>query len=214
MGTLLSLKRISMVAMTIVVATVVFSCKEKIPPANDIIDSPSNPTQVIENMVVQQSEKGIMRMRMSAAVMERYERAKDPYDIFPSGINVKIFTPEGMLETEMTAKVAKHFTMGNKEKWEAYGNVVVKNYIKGETMETDTLFWDRANQKIYTHCLVRLQAPDMFMQGMGMESDEMARNAVILNPFDSYGVVQKDSTEVGYIDTVNFIGPLLPKKQK
>jgi hypothetical protein len=51
------------------------------------------------------------------------------------------------------------------------------------------------------------------MQGIGMESDEMARNAVILNPFDSYAVVVKDSLEMPYIDSVNFIGPLLPIKK-
>jgi hypothetical protein len=49
----------------------------------------------------------------------------------------------------------------------------------------------------------------MFMQGYGMESDELARNAIILKPFDSYSVIQQDSTEVLYIDTVNFVGPLL-----
>jgi hypothetical protein len=48
----------------------------------------------------------------------------------------------------------------------------------------------------------------MFMQGYGMESDEMARNAVIDNPFNSYAIVSRDSTETGYIDTANFIGPL------
>ena len=203
-----------MVAMTVVVATVVFSCKDKLSKSDDFVSSSKTPTQIIENMSVQQSEKGLPRMRMTAPLMERYEKLTEPYDIFPKGINVKAYTPDGMLETEMNAKVAIHYTLGKNGKWKAYGSVVVKNYIKGETMETDTLYWDRANKKIYTNCLVRLQSPDLFMQGYGMESDEMARNAIILNPFDSYGVVQRDSTEIAYIDTVNFIGPLIPKKSK
>jgi hypothetical protein len=49
----------------------------------------------------------------------------------------------------------------------------------------------------------------MFMQGYGMESDDMARNAVIEKPFDSYAIVSRDSTEISYIDTANFIGPRL-----
>jgi hypothetical protein len=44
-----------------------------------------------------------------------------------------------------------------------------------------------------------------------MESDEMARNANILRPFDSFGVVTKDSTKI-YLDTINFIGPILKNK--
>ena len=51
----------------------------------------------------------------------------------------------------------------------------------------------------------------MYMQGYGMESDELARNAIIIKPFDSYSII-KDSTEVLYIDTVNFVGPLLAKQ--
>lgn len=95
----------------------------------------------------------------------------------------------------------------------AYGNVVINNYIKGEKMVTDTLYWDRINKKIYTKCLVKLTTPDLFMQGYGMESDDMARNAEILQPFDSYAVVSRDSLAIPYIDSVNFIGPF-PRKKK
>ena len=43
-----------------------------------------------------------------------------------------------------------------------------------------------------------------------MRSDEMARNAIIMKPFDSYGYTEQDTTMV-QIDSVNFIGPLLKK---
>ena len=45
------------------------------------------------------------------------------------------------------------------------------------------------------------------MQGYGMRSDDRARNAILLKPFDSFGYSQEDSTKV-VLDTVNFIGPL------
>ena len=89
--------------------------------------------------------------------------------------------------------------------------MVIINYLKGETVETDTLFWNKITQRIYTHSWVKLTTPELFMQGYGMESDEMARNAVIQNPFDSYAIVNRDSTEIPYIDTVNLIGPLPPE---
>ncbi len=47
------------------------------------------------------------------------------------------------------------------------------------------------------------------MQGFGMRSDDMARNAIIQRPFNSYGVVEQDSTKV-VLDSVNFIGPFPP----
>ena len=114
-----------------------------------------------------------------------------------------------MLETEIVADNARHVKYEDgRETWEAFGNVVVKNLIKQETIETDTLYWDQKNERIYTHCYVKLYSPDGFMQGYGMESDQRARDHTIFNPFNSYGIVVQDTTEV-VIDTVNFIGPLL-----
>ena len=55
-----------------------------------------------------------------------------------------------------------------------------------------------------------MYSPDGLIQGYGMRSDERARNAIVLNPFNNFGIVVKDSTEV-IIDSVNFIGPLLEK---
>ena len=40
-----------------------------------------------------------------------------------------------------------------------------------------------------------------------MRSDEMARDAIILRPFNSYGIVVRDSNEVR-IDYINLIGPV------
>ena len=72
---------------------------------------------------------------------------------------------------------------------------------------TDTLYWNREEKKIYTDCYVRLYSPQGFMQGYGMESDERARDAQLLRPFDGYGIISNDTTRRVYTDTVNFIGP-------
>ena len=87
-----------------------------------------------------------------------------------------------------------------------FGDVVIMNYINGQKMETDTLYWDRYGHRIFTHCFVKMSSPQGFMQGYGMESDEMARHAQILRPFDSFSRLEEDST---YVDTANFVGPVL-----
>lgn len=86
--------------------------------------------------------------------------------------------------------------------------MVVKNIVKQQTMETDTIYWDRTKKEIFTDCYVRMYSPDGLMQGYGMRSDERARNSIILKPFNNYMIVVQDSTAVS-IDSVNFIGPLL-----
>ena len=121
------------------------------------------------------------------------------------------YTEEGLLETEIIADNARHLSYDDgRESWEAFGNVVVKNLINQETMETDTLYWDQKNERIYTHCYVRMYSPDGFAQGYGMESDQRARDTELFNPFNNYAIMGQDSTKV-VIDSVNFIGPLLKK---
>ncbi len=204
----LKYKRVmNLVAVTFVIAIILYSCKEDI-PTTDFTKGDDYPTQIVENMRVIQFSAGIPSYIVEAPLMERFSLAETPYDVFPKGIVLKGFTEDGLMETKIVADYAKHIVESKEEIWAAYGNVVVNNFLKGEKMETDTLYWNRLTQRIYTHSWVRLTTPEFFMQGYGMESDDMARNAVIKNPYDSYAIISRDSTEVLYRDTINFVGPI------
>ena len=192
------------------VAFVVFSCKGKLGEAA-ALDLSETPVQTVTDMFIVQTENSGLQMRAEAPLMEKYERDTLSYELFPKGFFVYGYTDEGRLETRITSDRARHLKYKDgRESWEAYGNVVVQNLIKQETMETDTLYWDQKEEKIYTHCYVKMFSPQGFMQGYGMESDQRARDSKIFNPFNSYGIVAQDTTEV-VIDSVNFIGPMLKK---
>ena len=193
------------------VAFVVFSCKGKLGEA-EAIDLSETPVQTVSDMFIVQTENSGLQMRAEAPLMEKYEKGDTlSYELFPEGFNVFGYTEEGLLETRITSDNARHLKYKDgRETWEAFGNVVVQNLIKQETMETDTLYWDQKEEKIYTHRYVKMYSPQGFMQGYGMESDQRARDSRLFNPFNSYGIVAQDTTEV-VIDTVNFIGPILKK---
>ena len=198
-----------MIATAAAVAFVVFSCKGKLGEA-DAIDLEEAPVQTVDDMFIVQTKNGQIQMRAEAPLMERYERDTLSFELFPDGFFVYGYTDDEKLETEIVADKARHLKYKDgRESWEAFGNVVVKNLIKQEVMETDTLYWDQKNEKIYTHCYVRMYSPDGFMQGYGMESDQRARNSIIYNPFNSYGILEQD--EEVLIDSVNFIGPIQKK---
>ena len=200
-----------MTATATAVAFVVFSCKGKLAEA-EALDLSETPVQTVRDMFIVQTENSGLQMRAEAPLMEKYEKGDSlSYELFPEGFNVFGYTDEGLLETRITSDNARHLKYKDgRETWEAFGNVVVQNLIKQETMETDTLYWDQKEEKIYTHRYVKMYSPQGFMQGYGMESDQRARDSKLFNPFNSYGIVAQDTTEV-VIDTVNFIGPLLKK---
>ena len=199
-----------MIATATAVAFVVYSCKGKVAEAESISLS-ETPVQKVNDMFIVQTENSIINVRAEAPLMERYERDTLSYELFPEGIAVYGYTEDGRLETEIVADNARHLKYKDgRESWEAFGNVVVKNLINQEIMETDTLYWDQKNEKIYTHCYVRMYSPDGFMQGYGMESDQRARDTELFNPFNNYAIMTQDSTAV-VIDSVNFIGPMQKK---
>ena len=201
---------VRMIATAAAVAFVVYSCKGKLAEADALSDG-EVPMQTVRNMFVVHTENGGLQMRMEADLMERYERDTMTFESFPEGFSVYAYTEEGLLETQIVSDNARHLKYKDgRESWEAFGNVVVKNLMNQETMETDTLYWDQKNERIYTHCYVRMYSPDGFAQGYGMESDQRARDTELFNPFNNYAIMSQDSTKV-VIDSVNFIGPLLKK---
>ncbi len=203
------MKIIQMVVIAFAVTTFVISCKGE--EQTDPVDLSKVPVQVVEGMNAVQTKDGVLQMRMEAQLLQRFESDTVSYELFPSGFDVYAYNEEGLLETQIKSQIARHTVMKEgkekKEKWEAFGNVVISNFIKGERLETDTLYWDREKGRIFTHCFVKMFTPQGFMQGYGLDSDERARNANIMRPFDSYGIIRQDSTKV-YVDTVNFIGPV------
>ena len=201
-----------MIATTCVVAFVVFSCRSRLGEA-DRLNLNDTPVQTIGNMFAVQTRNGVVLMRMEADKMMSFDTDTSTFESFPEGLAVYCYTDEGLLETTIFSDDALHEIKktGNKEEtWKAYGNVLIQNVIKQEPMDTDTLYWDRTKEEIYTDCYVRMDSPQGFMQGYGMRSDQRARNSIILRPFNSFGVVVEDTTRV-VVDSVNFIGPFMKK---
>ena len=172
-------------ATALAVAFVVFSCKGNLSEAEKL-DLSETPLQVVDSMYFIQTENGRLKMRVEAPVMEVYDHDSVSYEVFPKGLSVFGYAEDGSLETTIRSQKARHDTKktDGEDKWSAFGSVVIRNIV------------------------------NQFMQGFGMRSDDMARNAIIQRPFNSYGVVEQDSTKV-VLDSINFIGPFpRPKAAK
>lgn len=200
------LNRLHTIAAILVAAMFVSDCKA---PQSEPYDFSAVPVQTVDSMVIVRTQNGNVSMRMLSPVMERYSYVKDStdyaYELYRGGFNVYAYTADGELETTIVAAEARHNTVTGEESWCAYGDVVIVNHIEGQKIETDTLWWNREEKKIYTDCYVKLTSYSGMMQGYGMTSDERARNSIILRPFDSYSIA-RDSADV-YVDTVNVLGP-------
>lgn len=179
-------------------------------PEKTVIDYETTPVQTISGMDVRQYSFADIKMEMRTHLMERYSYVKDSVQIskelYKDGFEVYVYNEDGLLESQLIAEGAEHIIAKKKEDWKAYGNVNILNHIKGERIITDTVFWDKPQEQIFTHCYVIMTSPKGRLQGYGMRTDQRVNESRILRPFDSYGIVVSDSTKF-YIDTVNFVGP-------
>ena len=207
-----------MLAITAVVASFVVSCRRGLDEAEKL-DINTTPLQTVIDMLAVQTENGKISMRVEADIMKHFDTDSASYDTFPTGISFYGYSEDGLLESVIVSDEARHIQPKKTgrsseatadEIWEAFGNVVLHNIQKRETMETDTIYWDQTKQEVYTDCYVKMYSPDGFTQGYGMRSDDHIRNAILHRPFDGYALVVQDTTAV-IIDSVNFIGPF-PKK--
>ena len=200
-------------ATALAVAFVVFSCKGNLSEAEKL-DLSVTPVQTVDSMYFIQTENGKLKMRVEAPVMEVYDHDSVSYELFPKGLSIFGYAEDGSLETTIRSQQARHDMKksSREDKWSAFGSVVIRNIVKQETMETDTIYWNQTVKQIWTDCYIKMYSPAGFMQGFGMRSDDMARNAIIQRPFNSYSIVEQDTTKV-VLDSVNFIGPF-PKPRE
>ncbi len=175
------------------------------------MDFETTPVQSVRGMQVSEYQKDALSMEMRTRSMDTYSYEKDSVqikrEVYGGGFEVYIYSKDGLLESQLISEGAEHIVRGRSEEWMAYGNVNILNHLKGERIITDTVWWDKPKEQIYTDCYVVMTSPKGKLQGYGMRSDQRANSSTILRPFDSYGRVVSDSTKF-YIDTVNFVGPL------
>lgn len=185
------------------------SCNKK--PETPAIDYATTPVQSVRGMQAMEYEKADLTMRMRCPAMDTYRYEKDSIpitkEVYSGGFEVYVYNSDGLLESQLISEVAQHTIRDRQEEWLAFGNVNILNHIKGERIITDTVWWDKKQEQIYTDCYVVMTSPKGKLQGYGLRSDQRANQSTIMRPFDSFGRVVSDSTKF-YIDTVNFVGPL------
>ncbi len=129
------------------------SCSDDIPKIRRITSLGDLPTVAIDGYKTNYTENGLIKGKLKAKRLERYEDDVEPNIKFPEGISIVFFDETGALESSMTAKYAIYYT--KKETWEAIGNVVYSN-ISGDVLRTEHLYGDKKQQKIYTDKFVKI----------------------------------------------------------
>ena len=169
----LYLKILKNVATAILVVVVLFGAaacsKEEAPKLEAVKDRKKLPGLAATKITTVISDSGITRYRIYTDQWDVFDRAAEPYWNFPKGLHFERFDKRLNIDANFHSKTAKYYEY--KKLWEFRGNVKAVN-IKGEMFETDLLYWDQTEERIYSDKFIRVTQATRVITAYGFESDQ------------------------------------------
>ena len=182
-------KKIGQGLIVAILAVLFFSCNTDIRKVNALTTLDSIPDISIDNILVKQSESGVITLELTAPRLNSY-LGNDPYTEFPKGVRIIFYDSVMNPKSELTAKYG--ISWDNKRIMEAKGDVVVKNYEKHAQLNTEHLTWDENKRKMFSDQFVKITTPEKIIMGKRMESDEVFNNWVV---YDVSGTIYIDESK-------------------
>ena len=112
-----------------------------------------------KNIVSYLSQKGELKAKLTAPVMNRYATNKTDtvYFEFPNSLHADFYDSTAKLESWLDSKHGKYFQTLNKVY--LWDSVVVIN-LRGDTLKSPDLWWDQGTKMFYTDKLAYYFTPD------------------------------------------------------
>jgi LPS export ABC transporter protein LptC len=123
------------------------------------------PDETMTEFVTQQTDSGRVQWKLAAPKATRYN-ARNVFVL--DNPKIEFFDEMGNLQTTLTARNGEYSTLT--QDMLAYGNVVATS-TKGEVLETDSLRYLTATDKIVSDSHVKLTRGRDVITGIGMEAD-------------------------------------------
>lgn len=165
------------------------SCSKEEEAVSGKLHSDEDPNMSADNIDVLFSDSGKVQARLTAPLMNEYV-GKVPRMDFPKGFRIIMYDSIMRIKSSITAMYGIRFDMLGY--MEARGNVVVRNELKNEQLNTEHLIWDERNHRIYNTDPIKVTTPGKVLYGNDLESDETFTRYSFKNPTGEMRV-RKDS---------------------
>ncbi len=172
-------KQLSIAILLTGIAVLFFSCANKIEKIKEFSAAEKLPGMEADNFEMLYSDSAVVRFKLIAPKLIRYDQEKEPFTEFPDGIEIEKYNSQMKVVSRITANYARH--MEKEDTWLAKNNVIAINE-QGDSLKTEELIWDENKGKIYTDQFVKIIRQDQVINGIGMESDQNLSNWEIKKP--------------------------------
>lgn len=166
--------------VTLVIMVLFVSCGGKHEPVTPKEFNGKFPDESGTDMHIIFSDGGITSFEIFAPTLNKYI-GDTVYTDCPDGITIYSYDEDGVKQSMMTADYA--ISVEIPPRMEASKNVVIRDLIKNESIETEQIIWDKDRHQIYSVVLVKQTKADGTVNyGDGFEADEHFRKYKVFNP--------------------------------
>lgn len=156
--------------MVLLLALATTACKDEVTGVVQHITDPNKaPTMSTHDVQTIISDNGHTRYRITTAVWEMYEEAKEPHWVFPKGVLAEEM--DSAYHIISSIKCDSAYFDKNKQLWDLHGNVKITN-TGGDVILTDQLFWNQIEHRLYSDAFIHVEKQGRVIEGYGYESNE------------------------------------------
>ena len=149
----------------------------------ELIDQPlyEGPLSSMDSAVTLMSDSGIVVMMLETPVQNNFENGDREW---PEGFRIEWYNTRGQVTSYFSANYV--YLIKSENLYRAEGNVIVKSVAKKDELNTELLYWNRTEERFYTHKFVTINSGDEVHTGEGMESNQDFTEYRILKPSGTF----------------------------
>lgn len=141
-------------------------------------------TKAVENLGSEDTANSKVMAILTSPISEDYDNLRFPYRTFPNGLQVDFFDEDN---NKSVIKADYGIIYSATNLIDLQGNVVIESH-DGKKLEAPQLYWDRANEWIFTQTKFTYTNPEegTLMDGEGMDFN---RDFSFFNAHRTYGLM-------------------------
>ncbi|MCK9413796.1 MAG: LPS export ABC transporter periplasmic protein LptC [Prolixibacteraceae bacterium] len=155
------------IIVALFVALIISACQMKVStdiPAVLLNEAKMQDMEAI-NFETFYTDSGVVKYHLQAPKLLVYEDdPKNRYNDFPDGFIMQRYDLNRKIISQMSGNHGKYFV--NDKRWEANGNVVLVN-SEGDTLRSEELKYNQAEDLIYSDQFVSIKKGDQYITGTG-----------------------------------------------
>lgn len=156
--------------------TMLVSCKNDIKTIQAFNITDTLPGETARNVVMIYSDSARVTTILKSRLLET-EEGEQPFTLFPIGLQARFYNQNKKISSTLRAGYGKSIT--RRKLLEVRSDVQIVNLDKGEQLNTEQLFWDQSQRKIFTDAFVKITGSDKIIFGKGLEADENLNKRIL-----------------------------------